>query len=306
MLSDIKYLGLGLMIGILGTALVIAAIFFSTVSAPTPPATMTFTPEPTQQPSSTPVPPSPTPTPSSTPTFTPIPTLIVPTLNTTVVASTPTETPDPILSTIEAGGLIFSGPLSNAQQIALYRASLNYVQPTVKDSLRAAKEINGVGYGDPSNICGPLAIAILRDAGLIATDTIPHDFWLLNPIIPEDRKILDRTFPPDRYLYTKSTIPLNKMDWRTSPLQPGDFLFIWHGSWGNFDHILVVNRVDSNLRTYAVTNYGTPDGYIIAETMLYDPNDAHAGIFHTWTQERDAILGSTGFGGFELWRLRAP
>jgi hypothetical protein len=43
---------------------------------------------------------------------------------------------------------------------------------------------------------------------------------------------------------------------------------------------------------------------MIAETVLYDPNDPTQGIFHTWTQQRDAILGSTGFGGYELWRLR--
>jgi hypothetical protein len=104
----------------------------------------------------------------------------------------------------------------------------------------------------------------------------------------------------------KLTTALNKVDWISSPLQPGDFVFIWHGSGGNFDHMLVVDRVDRDLRAYAVTNYGTPAGYIIAETLLYDPLDAKAGIFHTWTKERDAILGSTGFGGYEIWRAGTP
>jgi hypothetical protein len=101
------------------------------------------------------------------------------------------------------------------------------------------------------------------------------------------------------------TTPINKVNWITTPLEPGDFVFIWHGSGGNFDHMLVVNRVDSQGRTYAVTNFGTSEGYLIAETMLYDPQDPGAGIFHTWTQEREAILGSTGFGGYEVWRMRA-
>jgi hypothetical protein len=70
--------------------------------------------------------------------------------------------------------------------------------------------------------------------------------------------------------------------------------------------MLVVSRVDSDLRAYAVTNFGTPDGYVIAETLLYDPHDPNAGIFHTWTKEKDAVLGSTGFGGYELWRLISP
>jgi hypothetical protein len=43
---------------------------------------------------------------------------------------------------------------------------------------------------------------------------------------------------------------------------------------------------------------------MIAETMLYDPLDPTGGIFHAWTKDRDQILGSTGFGGFEIWRAR--
>jgi hypothetical protein len=199
--------------------------------------------------------------------------------------------------------LIFTGPLPNAQQVALYKASLNYAQLTVKDSIRESKVINGVGYGDPSNICGPLAVAIMKDAGLLNnTGIVPHDFWLLDPMATGDQKTLERAFPPDRFLHIKFPGPLNKTDWHFFPLQPGDFLFIWHGSGGNFDHMLVVTRVDSNHDAYSVTNFGTSDGFVIKETMLYNPSDPKQGIFHTWTQEKNAILGSTGFGGFELWR----
>ena len=70
--------------------------------------------------------------------------------------------------------------------------------------------------------------------------------------------------------------------------------------------MLVVNRVDSHMRAYAVTNINTSDGFIMNEVMLYDPADPAAGIFHTWTETQLAILGSTGFGGFEVWRLRKP
>lgn len=163
-----------------------------------------------------------------------------------------------------------------------------------------------MGYGDPTNICGPLAIAILRDAGLMNPDIVPHDFWLLNPLATTDHILLTRAFPTDRYEYSRTLVPLNKINWHEAPLLPGDFLFIWHGSGGNFDHMLVVNRIDANLRAYAVTNYGTPDGYIIGEALLYDPSDPAMGLFRQWTKERDAILGSTGFGGFELWRPRTP
>jgi len=242
-----------------------------------------------------------------TPTSTLTPTAIILSTNTLTSTLPATETPDAVQSTINNGGLIFTGALSNDEQIALYRASLHYAQPTVKDSIRTAKEINGVGYGDPSNICGPLSIAIMEGAGLLNdSGIVPHDFWLLNPLAAGDQKLLEQAFPPNRYLHIIFSTPLNKTNWHDFPLLPGDFLFIWHGSGGNFDHMLVVTRVDSNMDAYSVTNFGTPQGFVIAETMLYNPTDPKAGIFHTWTQERDAILGSTGFGGFEIWRPLSP
>ncbi|HTP03227.1 MAG TPA: hypothetical protein VMJ64_17755 [Anaerolineales bacterium] len=235
------------------------------------------------------------------PTFTTTPTLIP--LFTPRPSASPT--PDAIQSAINSGSLAFAGPLSQAEQIALYRASLPYIRLTAQGSRTLAKQINGVGYGDPTNICGPLAVAILRDAGLIPDSTVPHDFWLLNPNAGSDAHRIERVFPWEEYAHFFISSPINKTDWRLSPLLPGDFLFIWHGSGGNFDHMLVVSRVDSSSRTYAVTNYGTPDGYIISEALLYDPADSSAGLFHQWTTARDAILGSTGFGGFEVWRRRS-
>jgi hypothetical protein len=130
----------------------------------------------------------------------------------------------------------------------------------------------------------------------------PYDYWLLDPTKPPDKIQLQNAFPSTEFTHLRYTTPLNKMDWSAEALMPGDFVFIWHGSGGNFDHMLVVNRVDAGGRPFAVTNFGTEQGFLIAETMLYDPNDPEAGIFHTWTAEKNAILGSTGFGGFEVWR----
>jgi hypothetical protein len=292
--STVKYLGLGLIIGMAGTALLGAAAFFAlpAVIPPTvtPTATTTLTPIPSPLPTFT-ASPSPSPTPLPTLTSTPVP---------------PTPTLTNIERLVQSGDLHFAGPLSSMEQIQLYEASLKYIATTSAESHRMSKEINGVGYGDPDNICGPLAAAILRDAGILPPQTIPHDFWLLDPLQASGQQVLRMSFPAGQYDHTRTTTSINKMDWKTFPLVPGDFLFLWHGSWGNFDHMLVVTRVDMDLRTYAVTNYGTPDGFIIDEAMLYDPNDASAGLFHTWTRERDAILGSTGFGGFELWRRRTP
>lgn len=297
MRSSNQYLGLGMVVGIaIGAALLLVALLVGMLVPVARPGQ--WTPTPTVEVV------LPTPAGASPPTAIPsnTPVLAVTASPDLAIGLSLSPTPDPISQMITTGGLVFSGPLPTDRQAALYTASLNYVQGSVEDSKRAAKEINGVGYGDPTNICGPLAIAILRDAGVVGEDVVPHDYWLLDPTKVPDQRLLAKAFPAAIFEYSVDKTPLNKIDWKATPLEPGDFLFIWHGSWGNFDHMLVVNRVDQAGRAYAVTNFGTEEGFVIGETMLYDPSDPEAGIFRTWTRQRDQILGSTGFGGFELWR----
>jgi hypothetical protein len=108
----------------------------------------------------------------------------------------------------------------------------------------------------------------------------------------------------ERFTNTRFPIRLDKFDWVNNPLMPGDFLYIYGGTEGNFDHMLVVNRVDSQGRAYSVTNYNTDQGFVINEVLLYDPNDPTVGIFEQWTRKPKQILGSTGYSGFEVWRLK--
>ena len=307
MRSDIKYLGTGLLIGIGVTGLAIAGFIFIGIlpplSSPAPDYGNSGLPEqPAKVFFETPVGtmiPDATLTQTSTPTNIPL-----------LQFSTPSNTPasassfSAAQSMMDAGQLMILGPLTEEQQKKLYDVSMQYVEPTTGGSLYLSKEINGVKYGNASNTCGPLAIAILRDAGIISPDIVPHDFWLLNPSVPLDRRIINRTFPGTRFIHAATKYPLTKIDWKTFPLLPGDFMYIKSGTGGNFDHMLTVTRVDKNMRVYAVTNYGTANGFVITEMMLYDPNDPNAGLFHTWTQLPNQILGSTGFGGFEVWRSR--
>jgi len=294
-------LGLGVVIGFsLAASGLMMALLWSSLEPSTP----------TQPPSPSPSPSPSHPTselPTNAPaTFTPIPPeTLTPNVPEGLDLSA-TSTPSGLGEIIATGGLVYSGPLSPPKQVALYAASIKYARTTAEDSRQLSKQVNQVGYGDPTNICGPLAIAILQDAGIVPSYLSPHDYWLLDPSKPPDKRLLQNAFPDTLFTHEVIATGLNKVDWRAAPLDPGDFLFIWHGSGGNFDHMLVVNRVDAQGRAYAVTNFGTADGYVIAETMLYDPADPQAGIFRTWTQERDAILGSTGFGGYELWRMRKP
>jgi hypothetical protein len=195
--------------------------------------------------------------------------------------------------------------LTGGQLQRLRNASLDFVALTQTDGVQMAKSLNIVkDGGDPTNICGPLSIAILRKAGIVDPYIKIRDFWLLNP--NNNRRLLDQTFPPEQFDHYQFSTPLNEMDWNSFPLLPGDFLYLYAGSQGTFEHMLVVNRVDGNGRAYSVTNYATPDGFVIDEVMLYDPANPGIGKFSEWANRQNNKIGTTGFGGLELWRLIQP
>ena len=311
MSAEIKYLSVGVFIGIGTTALLLTGMLL-------PPTVANSLQSVTAASTSTEFVSAASLTPTrnmSTNTFTFTPTFIQPT-GTTTPTHTPTLTPTvpsptpslsiSMLSLLKSGYLSQRGYLSLEQQVDLYSSSLKFIRNTTRESHKLGNSINGVGYGSPTDICGPLSIAILQDTGLVRTNLDPHDFWLLNPDVPANRKLLNTTFPSILHENIRFNINLGTMDWNDSPLYPGDFLYIYAGSSGNFEHMLVVNRVDAEGRAYSVTNYNTTDGFVIGETLLYDPADSSAGIFPLWTARPLAKMGATGFGGFEVWRYRLP
>jgi hypothetical protein len=195
--------------------------------------------------------------------------------------------------------------LTSGQLLRLQEASLDYLALTPADGSQIARSLNIVkDGGDPTNICGPLSIAILSDAGILDPYIKIRDFWLLNPTT--DRRLLDQTFPSERFDHFQFSTPVNEMDWKSFPLTPGDFLYLYAGSKGTFEHMLVVTRVDEFGRAYSVTNHATPEGFVIDEVMLYDPSDPGLGKFSEWANRQNNKIGTTGFGGFELWRLTQP
>ena len=207
---------------------------------------------------------------------------------------------------LRVGYLSQVGPLDLRDQFRVYESALKFIRISADEIWQIGEQINGPGYGSPSNICGPLSIIILQEAGIVGPDLNPHAFWLLNPGVQGDRRLLSEVFPPSQFENTRFQVPLNKMDWSKTPLYPGDFIYIYAGPGGNFEHMLVVNRVDADGRAYAVTNYRTDNGFFISEVLLYDPSEPHEGMFSVWTARPYAKNGSTGFAGFELWRLREP
>jgi len=299
--EDLKYLGYGLGIGALFASLFFGIIFFrpqfnafggnslyGVKSTPSPAPALNTQPAPTATAANTS-----TPTPTFTPTQIPSPTA------TPTATATLTQTE----MLMANGEIVIMGPLTADQQIRLYEASLTFLAPTYELSKQMSVAINNARFSDPSTTCGPLSIAILQKAGLLSADLVPHDFFLINPDLGVDRAVIRSVFPPEKYSDTRFKVRIDQADWEANPLLPGDFVYIYSGTGGNFEHMLVVNRVDSQGRAYSVNNYNTEQGFVINEAMLYDPSDPNAGLFSKWTEKQFAKLGSTGYAGFEVWRL---
>ena len=257
--TDLKYLSYGFGIGALLASLFFAGYFFTPQfnasggnslfgieGTPTPIAIITLTIQPTSIPTFTS-------TSTATATITTLPTLTF----------TPTKLPSPSATLTVAemmaanGEISFTGPLTREQQIKLYEASLFFIAPTYELSKRMSVFINQARFSDPNTTCGPLSIAILQKAGILSEDLVAHSFFLINPNLGKDRGIIKTTFPPELYSDTRYKIRIDHFDWGTNPLAPGDFVYIYSGTGGNFEHMLVVNRVDSQGRAYSVTNYNT-------------------------------------------------
>lgn len=198
--------------------------------------------------------------------------------------------------------------LTQPQRDRLYTVSQSYLAPTEPQAIQIAKDLNFIGdNGHPSNMCGPLAMGILREAGLVSPDIDLADFWYLNPRPNRGEQLLERTFPRDRYEWFRTDTSLGLFDFSEYPLYAGDFIYIYAGYLGTFEHVLVVTRVDEAGRAFTVTNIYREDfGYLIQELLLYDPTTTGVGIFYEWTDWTRMDLGITGFGGFSLWRPTLP
>jgi hypothetical protein len=321
--KDMKYLGVGLSIGIaimslfLGTAFLIPAFrnrILPAREAVTPNLETNIEAPTVELPSPTIASPqneAPTSmltmenTPTSPPPGTAMDTVTLP--DTLTTTDTISPLPTPTLTTAELllanGQLAITGSLTREQQLSLYNAAMTFIAPTYEESKKMSVAINGLHFSDPNTTCGPLSLAILEKAQIVNTDHVPHDFFLINPDNGLDRQLIEQVFPNEHYTNTRYRVKLNQVDWLSQPLVPGDFLYIYAGEQGNFEHMLVVTRVDSAGRAYSVTNYNTQQGFVINEVMLYDPADSTAGIFAQWTKRKDQLLGSTGFAGFEVWRF---
>lgn len=183
-------------------------------------------------------------------------------------------------------------------------AAATYLAEDQAQAVAQARRIDFLqgGYEDPSNMCGPLAGAILRDAGLLPSRIGPlsdmHNYWLANP---STNKRPWSLFPPLQYEVFTFHESIRTFDFGAWPLLAGDFVYT-HAGRAEYDHMFVVTEVDAAGRAYTVTNQQQPDeSYRIERFMLYDPQDKSLGVMRDlWV--RSARLGRTGLAGFEVLR----
>ncbi len=197
--------------------------------------------------------------------------------------------------------------LTSEQRSRLETVSRKYLADTELDALYVAQDLNYMGINaQPSTMCGPLAVTILQDAGLVDPNYPRKNFYLLNPRPGYGDGFVESLFPSNRYQKIVEERVIKEVDYQAEPLCPGDFLYLFAGESGSFEHMLVVTRVDEAGRAYTVTNIDFRMGYRIEEVMLYDPAQPGVGMFTNWTSSPHPQVGRTGYGGFWLWRPKAP
>lgn len=210
------------------------------------------------------------------------------------LSPSPTTTPLPTVNPAEI------------QLEKLYQASLGYLADSDDETWKVARSLAYTPLGGyPSNMCGPLAISIMKEAGLVSQSVQLHDFWLLNP--PEDAKLLQSVFPEESFEWLHTDQPINLIDYGNFPLKAGDLVYIYSGRQGDYSHVLVVTRADADGRAFSVTNNYTDQGFLVQEYLLYDSGQPGEGIFYDWPDPANRDLGLTGFGGMDVWRpIRLP
>ena len=222
--------------------------------------------------------PEPTATPSALPTMT----------ATASATSTSSPTPNPSPTATPESPTPTPTPTQSPQEIAeerIHQASLKYLAANFEEAVQVAREIDFT-EGDtehPNNMCGPLAAAIMRDGGYLPPESEPKEMWLLCARTREDNEACHGTrdlerkfFSKEDYDYFRVEESIGSYDWKTNPLQVGDWLYLYVmkgiSNFEGFDHMIVVSRVDNRGRAYSVTNVNHGEGFVIREELLYDPN----------------------------------
>ena len=152
---------------------------------------------------------------------------------------------------------------------------------------------------DPGTMDGPLAVAMMQEAGLLDRSISPHRFWLLNAV--RDWQILEVFFPHEGYFWMEKRGVLGQINLMDFPFFPGDLVYLIPPKEDYIGKYLLITRVDRQGRVFTITNQYLPSRktFIVDEFLVYDPE-----------QREKGLIGSSGvFGGYQgliLWRKRPP
>ena len=185
---------------------------------------------------------------------------------------------------------------------ALAEISSNYVTETHAEASNIAREIDYIkdmDYEDASLMCGPLAGAMLQDAGVLPEEFPLEQFWLGDPVV--DGRPWVFFSEEDYYLFAfrSREQALDRFNFTGFPLLPGDVLYTYGGTG---EHLFLVVEVDQGGRAYTVNNnclerHNCP----IQRIMLYDFSNPGTGAFYVDYQEG---YFTTGLQGFDLLRSK--
>lgn len=192
----------------------------------------------------------------------------------------------------------------------------SFIAKTPEEADEVATLLRGQPYSSASNICGPLSYAPLlglaRSGGSIVhggtpiTDGIlPREMWYASPegFEASNPDLFEWAFDPEKFDHIIETRSIGAIDFNTTILQPGDFLYLQGGSAA---HFITVSRKDENGRLYAVTNRPNSEGkFIIDEVMLWDP-ETKTGFMREFAKGYGPNKTTTGKNGYHLWRRRDP
>ena len=192
-------------------------------------------------------------------------------------------------------------------ELRLQAVAESFITSDLEATAKLAKQLGYLSSNqeDPSNICGPLSAAILREAGLLPASVGPvanlKNYWLANPVTNGRPWSL---FPQDLYEVHRFETGTDRFDFAAWPLMPGDFVYTYAGR-GSFSHMFIVTEVDEAGRAYTVTNQLQPDGgYLVQRVLLYDPQEHEAGVLHSPCLACGSWRRRTGLGGFDVLRRR--
>jgi hypothetical protein len=201
----------------------------------------------------------------------------------------------PTPSIIPRPTAVFAGPLTAKEKRKLSAAAESYLASTPDELNRVLERLEEESI---SHIDGPLAAAILKDAGIISSATKLHRFWLLDPVSEPGQ--MEFYFPHTSFEWINIKKSGSGWDYSVTPLYAGDLIFLKPASKEGVGRFLLVNRTDENGVVYSVSPSAEQSGKgtRIEEVLLFDPSQPVRGLLG----KSDGLF--TQSGGAVIYRKR--